>query len=465
MSNPSQVEADALLARRLQEEEYMAASRGIFEENFAPAPPRTTASPDANPPADPFPAARQPHAPGGPNPRGGIDPIINNMFNHLMGEMYGPESGANRGGIGENIMRGLETLMGFQNPSRNPQQTETGSYQLGPRDVPFSRENPRSDDDNNRSSTFQSYTFSRSNNQQPQNNPFPSRPQPSRRNSDPSFNNPGAGAPPHRSERNASFGFMGMDSSERDPMFRNIMQLTFGGRPAAPAGGNNNGGNNNGGNHGTDNARAGGMFFGLGGGPMGGGGTSFFSGSTATAGPGGATASAQAGRAPPAMDDRIFTFHNPEDFFNFFRQNDLSRNEGGGDEIVNFIRTHVFGNGPIPDTYEDFINLMDRMGTVNRSATDQEIDSLPSHQYQNKTSKGRNSTADPSASSSSTTNEDKQQDDKCAICLGDYEPDEDVKNMPCGHMFHSECLGRWLKINRTCPICKQSLRPEDGPAE
>lgn len=42
----------------------------------------------------------------------------------------------------------------------------------------------------------------------------------------------------------------------------------------------------------------------------------------------------------------------------------------------------------------------------------------------------------------------------CAICLCEYEPDDLLRQMPCRHMFHKECVDEWLKLKRTCPLCK-----------
>jgi len=46
----------------------------------------------------------------------------------------------------------------------------------------------------------------------------------------------------------------------------------------------------------------------------------------------------------------------------------------------------------------------------------------------------------------------------CVICLLEYEDGDDVKVLPCGHEFHSECVDLWLgKHNRTCPTCRHDI--------
>ncbi|KAG0344307.1 E3 ubiquitin-protein ligase rnf38 [Podila humilis] len=42
----------------------------------------------------------------------------------------------------------------------------------------------------------------------------------------------------------------------------------------------------------------------------------------------------------------------------------------------------------------------------------------------------------------------------CVICLCEYEPEELLRQMPCQHLFHKECVDEWLKLKRTCPLCK-----------
>lgn len=48
-------------------------------------------------------------------------------------------------------------------------------------------------------------------------------------------------------------------------------------------------------------------------------------------------------------------------------------------------------------------------------------------------------------------------DATCAICLSDYKPKEEVRSIPeCNHYFHVDCIDAWLKLNATCPICRNS---------
>lgn len=48
-------------------------------------------------------------------------------------------------------------------------------------------------------------------------------------------------------------------------------------------------------------------------------------------------------------------------------------------------------------------------------------------------------------------------DNTCSICLSDYQPEETLKTIPeCNHYFHANCIDEWLKLNGTCPLCRNS---------
>lgn len=48
----------------------------------------------------------------------------------------------------------------------------------------------------------------------------------------------------------------------------------------------------------------------------------------------------------------------------------------------------------------------------------------------------------------------------CSICLCEYKDSEMLRMMPdCRHYFHLCCLDSWLKLNGSCPVCRNSPLP------
>ncbi|WJX54817.1 RING-type E3 ubiquitin transferase [Trifolium repens] len=46
-------------------------------------------------------------------------------------------------------------------------------------------------------------------------------------------------------------------------------------------------------------------------------------------------------------------------------------------------------------------------------------------------------------------------DNVCSICLSEYKPMETLRSIPqCNHHFHADCIDVWLKMNATCPLCR-----------
>jgi len=42
--------------------------------------------------------------------------------------------------------------------------------------------------------------------------------------------------------------------------------------------------------------------------------------------------------------------------------------------------------------------------------------------------------------------------DPCAICQDFMEQGEEVRRLPCAHIFHASCIARWLHVKLTCPL-------------
>jgi len=53
--------------------------------------------------------------------------------------------------------------------------------------------------------------------------------------------------------------------------------------------------------------------------------------------------------------------------------------------------------------------------------------------------------------------EEEDEGDKCTICLCEMEDGEDVRRLPCWHLFHIQCVDRWLGLNKMCPICRADI--------
>lgn len=47
--------------------------------------------------------------------------------------------------------------------------------------------------------------------------------------------------------------------------------------------------------------------------------------------------------------------------------------------------------------------------------------------------------------------------EKCTICLSEFEEEEEVRRLPCMHLFHVECVDQWLSTNKRCPICRVDI--------
>ena len=49
----------------------------------------------------------------------------------------------------------------------------------------------------------------------------------------------------------------------------------------------------------------------------------------------------------------------------------------------------------------------------------------------------------------------------CAICIADYNNNDVLRILPCGHNFHQECIDQWLNQSLLCPFCKRDIRTKE----
>ncbi|XP_042378861.1 E3 ubiquitin-protein ligase At1g63170-like isoform X1 [Zingiber officinale] len=98
-----------------------------------------------------------------------------------------------------------------------------------------------------------------------------------------------------------------------------------------------------------------------------------------------------------------------------------------------------------------------------RGATLESINALPSYKFKTKRRKNKGD-SERSLDGHSTdgilaAGTDKErtisaEDAVCCICLAKYVDNDELRELPCTHFFHKECVDKWLKLNALCPLCK-----------
>jgi hypothetical protein len=106
-------------------------------------------------------------------------------------------------------------------------------------------------------------------------------------------------------------------------------------------------------------------------------------------------------------------------------------------------------------SYETMLQLGERIGDVKserwKHIAQKHIAKLPVFSFQNATSMQKDD-----------GKEDNDSDLKCLVCQCDYEKDEGLRRLPCGHCFHTDCVDQWLTTKDFCPYCRQTIVCSDN---
>lgn len=46
---------------------------------------------------------------------------------------------------------------------------------------------------------------------------------------------------------------------------------------------------------------------------------------------------------------------------------------------------------------------------------------------------------------------------ECCCCMETFDREKEIKRTTCQHYFHEDCLGTWLKVSTSCPLCRNDL--------
>ena len=93
---------------------------------------------------------------------------------------------------------------------------------------------------------------------------------------------------------------------------------------------------------------------------------------------------------------------------------------------------------PNPDSmsYEQLLQLEENVGSVNKGLTQDKIKKIPTKPF-------RKALFDDNLD--------------CIICMENFEENEIVKQLRCGHIFHRDCIDKWLEKQKNCPFCKSEV--------
>eukprot|EP00794_Sanderia_malayensis_P018127 gene18127-19937_t len=91
------------------------------------------------------------------------------------------------------------------------------------------------------------------------------------------------------------------------------------------------------------------------------------------------------------------------------------------------------------EDYEALWNLAERLGPAKpKGLSKSEIDKIHAFRY--------------TASCQEETNP------TCVVCMSEYCLREKIRKLPCTHDFHSKCIDKWLRSNKTCPVCRDEIK-------
>mmetsp|Transcript_40780 Transcript_40780/g.68327 ORF Transcript_40780/g.68327 Transcript_40780/m.68327 type:complete len:217 (-) Transcript_40780:325-975(-) len=46
----------------------------------------------------------------------------------------------------------------------------------------------------------------------------------------------------------------------------------------------------------------------------------------------------------------------------------------------------------------------------------------------------------------------------CRVCMDKFAAGSNAMKLPCGHVFHEDCIRPWFSENRTCPVCRHEVQ-------
>jgi hypothetical protein len=95
-----------------------------------------------------------------------------------------------------------------------------------------------------------------------------------------------------------------------------------------------------------------------------------------------------------------------------------------------------YNNDLNENSYEELLNLQERIGNVAVGVDKETLENVTSKFQLKKI----------------------PEDEKlCSICYDDFKINDKVRKLPCMHLYHSNCIDKWLKNSKKCPLCQKEV--------
>ncbi|KAJ8624134.1 hypothetical protein MRB53_032664 [Persea americana] len=101
---------------------------------------------------------------------------------------------------------------------------------------------------------------------------------------------------------------------------------------------------------------------------------------------------------------------------------------------------------------QELLALEERIGNVNTGLSERTIiDCLQTRTH-------------TSCTTSSDHDESSEMDQNsiCVVCQAEYEENDNIGILGCGHEYHVDCIKQWLLLKNLCPMCKRPAFSRDN---